>query len=113
LLNSALDVKEFFDHKNGTPFVCFYNPDSQSEDVILIRKPDQMVVFHCLFWPSLTLLGGALIVGMVRLTQHLSRLCEKYSTAERREVVEPPFARHHQFRLYGIWGRAKEGAQRA
>lgn len=42
-----------------------------------------MVIFHCLFWPSLTLLGGALIVGMVRLTQYLALVCEKYSSAHR------------------------------
>ncbi|KAM4864276.1 calcium-activated potassium channel subunit beta-3 isoform X1 [Urocitellus parryii] len=83
LLNSALDIKEFFDHKNGTPFSCFYYPDGQSEDVILIKKYNHMVVFHCLFWPSLTLLGGALIVGMVRLTQCLSLQCGKYSTSVR------------------------------
>ncbi|XP_037696147.1 calcium-activated potassium channel subunit beta-3 isoform X2 [Choloepus didactylus] len=88
LFNSALNIKEFFDHKNGTPFSCFYSPASQSEDVILIKKYDQMVIFHCLFWPSLTLLGGALIVGMVRLTQHLSLLCEKYSTAVRDEMTK-------------------------
>ncbi|XP_036098386.1 calcium-activated potassium channel subunit beta-3 [Molossus molossus] len=83
LLHSALDIKEFFDHKNGTPFSCFYHPDSQSEDVILRKKYDQVVIFHCLFWPSVTLLGGALIVGMVRLTQYLSLLCEKYGAALR------------------------------
>ncbi|CAN0525018.1 unnamed protein product [Rangifer tarandus platyrhynchus] len=38
LLSGALDIKEFFDHKYGTPFSCFYSPDSQSEDVILIKS---------------------------------------------------------------------------
>ncbi|XP_023411255.1 calcium-activated potassium channel subunit beta-3 isoform X2 [Loxodonta africana] len=112
LLNSALDIKEFFDHKNGTPFSCFYSPDSQSEDVILIRKYDQVVVFHCLFWPSLTLLGGALIVGMVRLTQHLSLLCEKYSSAVRDEVGgKIAYIEQHQFQLCsmrGNKGRSRE-----
>ncbi|XP_042534814.1 calcium-activated potassium channel subunit beta-3 [Dipodomys spectabilis] len=84
LLNSALDIKEFFDNKNGTPFSCFYSPDNQSKDVILTKKYDQMVIFHCLFWPSLTLGGGVLIVGMVRLTQHLSLLCKKHSTESQR-----------------------------
>ncbi|KAM9190140.1 LOW QUALITY PROTEIN: calcium-activated potassium channel subunit beta-3 [Dugong dugon] len=110
--NSALDIKEFFDHKNGTPFSCFYSPDSQSEDVILIRKYDQMVIFLCLCWPSLTLLGGALIVGMVRLTQHLSLLCEKYSTAVRDEVGgQVPYKEQHQFQLYSMVrskGRSRE-----
>ncbi|EHH16583.1 hypothetical protein EGK_11882 [Macaca mulatta] len=112
LLNSALDIKEFFDHKNGTPFSCFYSPDSQSEDVILIKKYDQMAIFHCLFWPSLTLLGGALIVGMVRLTQHLSLLCEKYSTVVRDEVGgKLPYIEQHQFKLWSMRrskGRSRE-----
>uniref|UniRef100_A0A8C8YVH1 Calcium-activated potassium channel subunit beta n=1 Tax=Prolemur simus TaxID=1328070 RepID=A0A8C8YVH1_PROSS len=113
LLNSALDIKEFFDHKNGTPFSCFYSPDSQSEDVILLKKYDQMVIFHCLFWPSLTLLGGALIVGMVRLTQHLSLLCEKYSTAVRDEVgAKVPYVEQHRFKLWST-GRSKGRAEKS
>ena len=83
LLSGALDIKEFFDHKNGTLFSCFYSPDSQSEDVLLIKKYDQMVTFHCLFWPSLTLLGGVLRVGMLRKTQCLSFLCEKRCCIQR------------------------------
>ncbi|KAJ1087651.1 hypothetical protein NDU88_000818 [Pleurodeles waltl] len=81
LLNIALDIKDFFDNKNDTPFSCYYSPDSNSEDVIMIKKFDRMIVFHCLFWPSLMLIGGALIVGMVKLTQHLSVLCEEYCSA--------------------------------
>uniref|UniRef100_A0A8C6RWN9 Calcium-activated potassium channel subunit beta n=1 Tax=Nannospalax galili TaxID=1026970 RepID=A0A8C6RWN9_NANGA len=75
LLSSALGIKEFFDHRNGTPFACFYSP-RHPKAVVLVRS-DQAVVFHCLLWPSATLLGGALIVGMVRLTQHLSLLCQQ------------------------------------
>ncbi|KAG8516062.1 Calcium-activated potassium channel subunit beta-3, partial [Galemys pyrenaicus] len=107
LLNSALDIKEFFDHKNGTPFSCFYSPDRQSDNVILIKKYDQMVIFHCLFWPSLTLLGGALIVGMVRLTQYLSLLCEKYTSAHRDEVGgKVNYMEQHQLKLLNM-GRSK------
>ncbi|XP_027956649.1 calcium-activated potassium channel subunit beta-3 [Eumetopias jubatus] len=108
LLNSALDIKEFFDHKNGTPFSCFYSPESQSEDVILIKKYDQMVIFHCLFWPTLTLVGGALIVGMVKLTQYLSLLCEKYSTTHRDEVGgKVPYMEQDRFKLWSV-GRSQE-----
>lgn len=71
-----------------------------------------MAIFHCLFWPSLTLLGGALIVGMVRLTQHLSLLCEKYSTVVRDEVGgKLPYIEQHQFKLWSMRrskGRSRE-----
>uniref|UniRef100_A0A8D1ESD0 Calcium-activated potassium channel subunit beta n=1 Tax=Sus scrofa TaxID=9823 RepID=A0A8D1ESD0_PIG len=113
LLNSALNIKEFFDHKNRTPFSCFYSPDNQSEDVILIKKYDQMVIFHCLFWPSMTMLGGALIVGMVRLTQYLFLLCEKYSTALRDEVSgKVPYVARNQFKLWSV-GRSKGGVKKS
>lgn len=112
MLNSVLDIKEFFDHKNGTPFSCFYSPDSQSEEVILIKKHDRMVIFHCLFWPSLTLLGGALIVGMVRLTQYLSLLCEKYSAALRDEVGgKGPYMEQDRLKLWSV-GRSKERSRK-
>ncbi|XP_074047078.1 calcium-activated potassium channel subunit beta-3 isoform X2 [Macrotis lagotis] len=104
LLNSALDIKEFFDHKNGTPFSCFYSPDSKPEDVVLIKKYDQTVIFHCLFWPSLTLLGGALIVGMVKLTQHLSVLCEEYTSTVREEVGNVASQKElYQYKLGRKW----------
>ncbi|XP_052036626.1 calcium-activated potassium channel subunit beta-3 isoform X2 [Apodemus sylvaticus] len=80
LLNSALDIKEFFDRNNGT-FPCFYSPHGPLG--VVLRKSGHKVVFHCLFWPLLTLLGGAMIVGLVRLTQHLSFQCEQYSTVVR------------------------------
>ncbi|XP_078003615.1 calcium-activated potassium channel subunit beta-3 [Phascolarctos cinereus] len=108
LLNRALDIKEFFDHKNGTPFSCFYSPDSKPEDVVLIKKYDQMVIFHCLFWPSLTLLGGALIVGMVKLTQHLSVLCEEYTNMMREEAGNNTTQKELQHYRLGRKGRKKE-----
>ncbi|XP_073531051.1 calcium-activated potassium channel subunit beta-3 isoform X1 [Phyllobates terribilis] len=85
LLDGVLDVKLYFEHKNDTPFVCFHRPDSKPEDVILIKKYDRTVVFHCLFWPTLMLIGGAAIVGMVKLTQHLSLLCMLYCNSPREE----------------------------
>ncbi|XP_059121071.1 calcium-activated potassium channel subunit beta-3 [Peromyscus eremicus] len=35
LLNTARDIKEFFDHRNGT-FTCFYSPDGQLG--VVLRK---------------------------------------------------------------------------
>ncbi|XP_007502024.2 calcium-activated potassium channel subunit beta-3 isoform X2 [Monodelphis domestica] len=106
LLSSALDIKEFFDHKNGTPFSCFYSPDGKPEDVVLIRKYDHTVVFHCVFWPSLTLLGGALIVGMVKLTQHLSVLCDEYAHVAREDAGKA--ASQKELRPHRLWRKGRE-----
>ncbi|XP_043926307.1 calcium-activated potassium channel subunit beta-3 [Protopterus annectens] len=83
LLSTALSIKKSFDHNNSTPFSCYYNPDSKPEDVILVKKYDGWIAFHCLFWPTMMLLGGAAIVGMVKLTQHLSQLCEEYAVVQK------------------------------
>nr|XP_033813678.1 calcium-activated potassium channel subunit beta-3 [Geotrypetes seraphini] len=90
LLNTALDIKKFFDYRNNTPFACYYSPDSKVEEVTLVKKYDDMIVFHCLFWPILMLTGGALIVVMVKLTQHLSMLCEEYSNTAKEEAKSLP-----------------------
>ncbi|XP_053315741.1 calcium-activated potassium channel subunit beta-3 [Spea bombifrons] len=86
LLDGVMDVKEYFDRKNDTPFACFHQQDRKPEDVILIKKYDRWVVFHCLFWPTLMLMGGASIVGMVKLTQHLSLLCKVYCSSTKDDV---------------------------
>ncbi|XP_068135400.1 calcium-activated potassium channel subunit beta-3 isoform X2 [Hyperolius riggenbachi] len=86
LLDGVLDVKQYFERKNDTPFACFHQPDSKPEDVILIKKYDRSVVFHCLFWPILMLIGGASIVGMVKLTQRLSMMCMVYCSPTREEA---------------------------
>ncbi|ELV13460.1 Calcium-activated potassium channel subunit beta-3 [Tupaia chinensis] len=78
----------------------------------LLLRCDHTAVSHCLLWPSLTLLGGALIVGMVRLTQHLSLLCEKYSPAVGPEVGGPrPHLGRHRFQPWGM--RRGTGSGRA
>ncbi|KAM4692805.1 calcium-activated potassium channel subunit beta-3 [Discoglossus pictus] len=86
LLDGVLEVKEYFERKNDTSFACYHRPDSKPKDVIMIKKYDRSVVFHCLFWPSLMLIGGASIVGMVKLTQHLSLLCKVYCSSTRDEL---------------------------
>ncbi|XP_040205345.1 calcium-activated potassium channel subunit beta-3 isoform X2 [Rana temporaria] len=86
LLDGVLDVKQYFEGKNDTPFACFHRHDSKPEDVILIKKYDRSVVFHCLFWPTLMLVGGASIVGMVKLTQHLSLMCMVYCSPAKEET---------------------------
>ncbi|XP_018410398.1 PREDICTED: calcium-activated potassium channel subunit beta-3 isoform X1 [Nanorana parkeri] len=87
LLDGVLDVKQYFERKNDTPFACFHRPDNKPEDVILIKKYDRSVVFHCLFWPTLMLVGGASIVGMVKLTQHLSLMCMVYYSPSKEEAA--------------------------
>ena len=62
---------------------CYYDPGEEQEAVLLSRLYDHSVVFHSLLWPSCILVGGALIIMMVKLTQYLSRLCEEIGKIKR------------------------------
>ncbi|KAM8838239.1 calcium-activated potassium channel subunit beta-2 [Synchiropus picturatus] len=62
---------------------CFYDPSEQQETVLLTRLYDQGVVFQSLMWPSCMLIGGTLIIVMVKLTQYLSRVCEEVGKIKR------------------------------
>lgn len=69
--------------KVNTQVTCYYDPSEQQETVLLTRLYDHGVVFHSLLWPSCMLMGGTLIIMMVKLTQYLSRLSEKISKIKR------------------------------
>ncbi|XP_030647853.1 calcium-activated potassium channel subunit beta-2 [Chanos chanos] len=62
---------------------CFYDPTEQHDSVILSRLYDCSAIFHSLFWPTCTLVGGTLLIAMVKLTQYLSILCEQISRIKR------------------------------
>ena len=62
---------------------CYYDPSEQQEAVLLTRLYDHSIVVHSLLWPSCMLLGGALIIVMVKLTQYLSRLSEEIGKIKR------------------------------
>lgn len=56
---------------------CFVDPTEQADSAILRRIYDRAAVFHSLFWPTCTLIGGSIIVAMVKLTQYLSIVSER------------------------------------
>ncbi|KAL2089715.1 hypothetical protein ACEWY4_014403 [Coilia grayii] len=63
--------------------LCYHDPSEQQDSVLLTRLYGRGAVFHSLFWPTCTLVGGTLIIAMVKLTQYLSILCEQISRIKR------------------------------
>lgn len=55
---------------------CFVDPTDRTDSAILTQIYGQVAVFHSLFWPTCTLIGGTIIIAMVKLTQYLSVLSE-------------------------------------
>ncbi|KAK7158747.1 hypothetical protein R3I94_005170 [Phoxinus phoxinus] len=64
--------------ENMTCYLSAIYPD----DAILRRKYSLQMVFYYLLWPSLMLFGGILLVGLVKLNQHLGFLCTEISREE-------------------------------
>ncbi|XP_056120073.1 calcium-activated potassium channel subunit beta-3 isoform X1 [Rhinichthys klamathensis goyatoka] len=64
--------------ENMTCFLSAIYPD----DAILRRKYSIQMAFYYLLWPSLMLFGGILLVGLVKLNQHLAFLCTEISREE-------------------------------
>uniref|UniRef100_A0A8D3BY13 S100 calcium binding protein P n=1 Tax=Scophthalmus maximus TaxID=52904 RepID=A0A8D3BY13_SCOMX len=58
---------------------CFVDPTDRVDSAILSQIYGRVAVFHSLFWPTCTLMGGTLIIAMVKLTQYLSIMCERLS----------------------------------
>ena len=62
---------------------CFVDPTDRMDSAILTPIYDRVAVFHSLFWPTCTLIGGTIIIAMVKLTQYLSIMCERLSRIKR------------------------------
>ncbi|XP_062306807.1 calcium-activated potassium channel subunit beta-2 isoform X1 [Osmerus eperlanus] len=58
---------------------CYSDPEQREDSAILTRLYGKLAVFHSLFWPTCTLIGGTAIVAMVKLTQYLSIMCDQAS----------------------------------
>nr|XP_020476569.1 calcium-activated potassium channel subunit beta-2-like [Monopterus albus] len=62
---------------------CFVDPTDRMKNAILTQIHGRVAVFHSLFWPTCTLIGGTILIAMVKLTQYLSIMCERLSHIKR------------------------------
>ncbi|XP_076829349.1 calcium-activated potassium channel subunit beta-3 isoform X2 [Brachyhypopomus gauderio] len=75
LLEEAQRIKEALSDLRGQGTECHLSTDKYPEDAILKRRYTARLALDCLVWPTLMLVGGALLVGLVMLTQSLAHLC--------------------------------------
>ncbi|XP_077059200.1 calcium-activated potassium channel subunit beta-2 isoform X1 [Siphateles boraxobius] len=69
--------------KTHTQVLCYYDPSEQQDSVLLTRLYGRGAIISSLLWPTCTLVGGTLIIVMVKLTQYLSFLCEQIGRIKR------------------------------
>ncbi|KAK5869367.1 hypothetical protein PBY51_024090 [Eleginops maclovinus] len=58
---------------------CFVDPTDRMDCAILTQIYSLVTVLYSLFWPTFTLIGGTIIIAMVKLTQSLSIMYERIS----------------------------------
>ncbi|XP_053089525.1 calcium-activated potassium channel subunit beta-3 [Pangasianodon hypophthalmus] len=72
--------------EQGQAVRCHLSNKRYPEDAILTKRHNLRLALQCLVWPSLMLFGGALLVGLVMLTQYLAYLCNE--TIQKEEGME-------------------------
>lgn len=68
------EVKNSLDTQLESTSLCFTDHARHPRDAILNRRYTYNDTLFALMWPCLMLAGGALLVGLVKLTQHLAHL---------------------------------------
>lgn len=68
------EVRNSLDAQLETSSLCLVDGARHPGDAILNRKYACKDALLAMVWPCLMLGGGALLVGLVKLTQHLARL---------------------------------------
>lgn len=68
------EVRNSLDAQLETPSLCLADGARHPRDAILNRKYAYKEALLALVWPCLMLGGGALLVALVKLTQHLAHL---------------------------------------
>ncbi|KAJ4936715.1 hypothetical protein JOQ06_001302 [Pogonophryne albipinna] len=102
LEDEVLKVKSSLDSQIGVTSSCIADPSGHPRDVILNRKYTLRIALFTLLWPGLMLGGGALLMGLVKLTQCLAHLSSGSSeAAEGRRA-----SRHSQGKLYRVLRRS-------
>lgn len=101
--DEVLKVKNSLDAQLGSTSSCFTDRTRHPEDVVLSRKYTFKKAVLALLWPCLMLGGGALLVGLVKLTQCLAHLSSEVCSEP---AVGRPTSRHTQGKLYRLLRRS-------
>ncbi|KAK2822123.1 hypothetical protein Q5P01_022188 [Channa striata] len=93
------NVKNILDTQLGSTSSCFMDHTRHPRDVILSRKYTLRRSLFALLWPCLMLVGGALLVGLVKLTQSLTRLSSEMCSETTVGRMTPRYTHGKLYRL--------------
>ncbi|XP_038596338.1 calcium-activated potassium channel subunit beta-1 [Tachyglossus aculeatus] len=76
---ARLDVEKIkANFKEHQAFLCYHDPEENERSVLYMRLYGPQVLFSSLFWPTFMLIGGVLIIIMVKINQSLSVLVAQH-----------------------------------
>uniref|UniRef100_UPI0037E88A28 calcium-activated potassium channel subunit beta-3 n=1 Tax=Semicossyphus pulcher TaxID=241346 RepID=UPI0037E88A28 len=96
-------VKHSLDPQLGSTSSCLTDRTRHPGDAILNRKYTYEKALFALLWPCLMLGGGALLVGLVKLTQYLAHVSSEMCIEAAGGRLT---SRHTQGQLYRLLGRS-------
>lgn len=109
MVEEAQRIKDYLSKLQGQAVQCHLSGRHYPEDAILKKKHNLHMALWNLVWPSLMMFGGALLVGLVMLTQCLAQLCNE--TIQEEEAMEDTQSTAGQNKLYRFlpWSPSIEG----
>ncbi|XP_069367220.1 calcium-activated potassium channel subunit beta-3 isoform X2 [Paralichthys olivaceus] len=96
-------VKRMLDAQQGSTSSCFIDRTRHPREVILSKKYTLEKALFALLWPCLMLGGGALLVGLVKLTQYLAHLAAEVCSGAAGGSLT---SRYSQGKLYRLLRRS-------
>ncbi len=103
LEKEAENVKNSLDAQLGRTSSFFTDHTRHPGDAILNRKYTYETALFALLWPCLMLGGGALLVGLVKLTQYLAHLSSEMCSEA---AGGRPTSRYARGKLYRLLRRS-------
>lgn len=103
LQDEVQKLKSSLDNQLGSTLCCLSDTNRHPSHVILKKKYTLRKTLLALLWPSLMLGGGALLVGLVKLTQCLANLSSEVCNETTRGRLP---SRYTQYKLYRLLRRS-------
>uniref|UniRef100_A0A8C9TSS7 Potassium calcium-activated channel subfamily M regulatory beta subunit 3 n=1 Tax=Scleropages formosus TaxID=113540 RepID=A0A8C9TSS7_SCLFO len=95
-LKEAQNIQQYLRNRGGSPFPCHGKAEEQPDQAILFRKYNGGLVVRHMLWATLVLAGGTGIICLLRLNQHLSRLCEEVQISHAPKLRTKRLLKHSQ-----------------
>ncbi|KAI4895865.1 hypothetical protein NFI96_008320 [Prochilodus magdalenae] len=107
LMEEAQRIQKYLLSRLGQNISCQINTEKLPEHAIMSRRYTLKLALQCLVWPSLMLLGGGLLVGLVMLSQFLAHICTEITAIEEGEGGQTTLTQGKLYQLLSTnnsWG---------